>query len=107
MSDWSSDVCSSDLVKGLWAIGDVTAPPWLAHKASHEGIIAAEAIAQELGNKDAPPHSMAAPNIPGCTSCRPQIGHVGLTEARDDRKSVVLVKTEYVQLSTCGRGLIK
>ncbi len=69
-------------VKGIWAIGDVTAPPWLAHKASHEGIIAAEAIAQELGNKDAHPHSMNALNIPGCTYCRPQIGSVGLTEAK-------------------------
>jgi dihydrolipoamide dehydrogenase len=69
-------------VKGIWAIGDVTAPPWLAHKASHEGIIAAEAIAQELGNKDAHPHSMNALNIPGCTYGRPQIGSVGLTEAK-------------------------
>ena len=69
-------------VKGIWAIGDVTAPPWLAHKASHEGIIAAEAIAQELGNKDVHPHSMDALNIPGCTYCRPQIGSLGLTEAK-------------------------
>jgi dihydrolipoamide dehydrogenase len=69
-------------VKGLWAIGDITAPPWLAHKASHEGIIAAEAIAQELGNKDVHPHAMDASNIPGCTYCRPQIGSVGMTEAR-------------------------
>ena len=68
-------------VAGLWAIGDVTAPPWLAHKASHEGIIAAEAIAQALGNKDAHPHSMDALNIPGCTYCRPQVASVGLTEA--------------------------
>jgi dihydrolipoamide dehydrogenase len=68
--------------KGVWAIGDVTAPPWLAHKASHEGIIAAEAIAQELGNKDVHPHAMDAANIPGCTYCRPQIGSVGLTEAK-------------------------
>ncbi len=67
---------------GIWAIGDVTAPPWLAHKASHEGIIAAEAIARELGNKDAHPHPMDAKNIPGCTYCRPQIASVGLTEAK-------------------------
>ena len=44
-------------VPGIWAIGDVTAPPWLAHKASHEGVTAAEAIAQELGNKDVHPHA--------------------------------------------------
>ena len=69
-------------VPGLWAIGDVTAPPWLAHKASHEGVIAAEAIAQALGNKDAHPHAMDVLNIPGCTYCRPQIASVGLTEAR-------------------------
>ena len=50
---------------GLWAIGDVTAPPWLAHKASHEGVIAAEAIAQALGNKDVHPHAMDVLNIPG------------------------------------------
>jgi len=69
-------------VKGLWAIGDVTAPPWLAHKASHEGVIAAEAIAQELGNTDVHPHAMNAANIPGCTYCRPQVASVGLTEAK-------------------------
>jgi dihydrolipoamide dehydrogenase len=69
-------------VPGLWAIGDVTAPPWLAHKASHEGVIAVEAIAQALGNKDVHPHAMDARNIPGCTYCRPQIASVGLTEAK-------------------------
>ncbi len=69
-------------VKGLWAIGDVTAPPWLAHKASHEGVIAAEAIAQELGNKNAHPHPIDVRNIPGCTYCHPQIASVGLTEAK-------------------------
>ena len=68
-------------VAGVWAIGDVTGPPWLAHKASHEGIIAAEAIAQALGNKDVHPHAMDVRNIPGCTYCRPQIASVGLTEA--------------------------
>jgi dihydrolipoamide dehydrogenase len=69
-------------VAGVWAIGDVTAPPWLAHKASHEGVIAAEAIAQELGNKDVHPHAMDPKNIPGCTYCRPQVASVGLTEAK-------------------------
>lgn len=69
-------------VAGLWAIGDITAPPWLAHKASHEGVIAAEAIAQALGNKDVHPHAMDAKNIPGCTYCHPQIASVGLTEAK-------------------------
>ena len=69
-------------VPGIWAIGDITAPPWLAHKASHEGVIAAEAIAQSLGNKDAHPHAMDPLNIPGCTYCHPQVASVGLTEAK-------------------------
>ena len=63
-------------VPGLWAIGDVTAPPWLAHKAMHEAVIAAEAIA------GGHPHTMDPKNIPGCTYCRPQIASVGLTEAK-------------------------
>lgn len=69
-------------VKNLWAIGDVTPGPWLAHKASHEGVIAAEAIAAELGNKDVHPHPMDRGNIPGCTYCHPQIASVGMTEAK-------------------------
>ena len=63
-------------VDGIWAIGDATAPPWLAHKASHEGVIAAEAIAGKH------PHAMDVRNIPGCTYCHPQIASVGLTEAK-------------------------
>jgi dihydrolipoamide dehydrogenase len=63
-------------VPGIWAIGDVTAPPWLAHKASHEGVIAAEAIA------GGHPHAMDPKNIPGCTYCHPQVASVGLTEAK-------------------------
>lgn len=69
-------------VDGIWAIGDVTGAPWLAHKASHEGVIAAEAIAQALGNKDVHPHAMDKGNIPGCTYSRPQVASVGLTEAK-------------------------
>ncbi|GAA4765762.1 dihydrolipoyl dehydrogenase [Stakelama sediminis] len=63
-------------VDGLWAIGDITAPPWLAHKASHEGVIAAEAIAGRH------PHAMDPLNIPACTYCHPQIASVGMTEAK-------------------------
>ena len=59
---------------GLYAIGDVAGAPWLAHKASHEGIIAAESIA---GKK---PHQINKTNIPGCTYSSPQIASVGLTE---------------------------
>jgi dihydrolipoamide dehydrogenase len=69
-------------VKGIWAIGDVVAGPWLAHKASHEGITVAEAIAQELGNTEVHPHPLDRLNIPGCTYCHPQIASVGLTEAK-------------------------
>ena len=64
-------------VEGLWAIGDVTGPPWLAHKASHEGVVAAEAIAGHKGV-----HPMDKGNIPGCTYSRPQVASVGLTEAK-------------------------
>ena len=63
-------------VDGIWAIGDVTGAPWLAHKASHEGIIAVEKIA---GGK---PHQMDKGNIPGCTYSRPQVASVGMTEAK-------------------------
>ncbi|MDQ2802686.1 MAG: dihydrolipoyl dehydrogenase [Pseudomonadota bacterium] len=62
---------------GIYAIGDLVGPPWLAHKASHEGIICVEKIA---GLNDV--HPMDVTNIPGCTYCRPQIASVGLTEAR-------------------------
>ena len=77
-----TDALCRTTVPGISAIGDVTAPPWLAHKASHEGIIAVEAIAQALGNNDVHPHAMDARNIPGCTYCHPQVASVGLTEAK-------------------------
>ena len=64
-------------VDGIWAIGDVCGPPWLAHKASHEGVVAAEAIAGYEGV-----HPMDKSNIPGCTYARPQVASVGLTEAK-------------------------
>jgi dihydrolipoamide dehydrogenase len=63
-------------VEGIYAIGDVTGPPWLAHKASHEGVVCVEAIA---GLK---PHPFETWNIPGCTYSRPQVASVGLTEAK-------------------------
>ncbi|MDE8347856.1 MAG: dihydrolipoyl dehydrogenase [Acidocella sp.] len=61
---------------GVYAIGDLAGPPWLAHKASHEGIICVEHIA------GLNPHPMETGNIPGCTYCRPQVASVGLTEAK-------------------------
>ncbi len=63
--------------KGVYAIGDVAGAPWLAHKASHEGILCVERIAGVKGV-----HPMKVQNIPGCTYCRPQVASVGLTEAK-------------------------
>ena len=61
---------------GLYAIGDIAGPPWLAHKASHEAVICVEKIA----GLDV--HPMDITNIPGCTYCSPQVASVGLTEAK-------------------------
>ncbi|MDD2795610.1 dihydrolipoyl dehydrogenase [Acidocella sp.] len=61
---------------GVYAIGDVAGPPWLAHKASHEGVVCVEHIAGKN------PHPFETGNIPGCTYCRPQVASVGLTEAK-------------------------
>ena len=61
---------------GIYAIGDVTDGPWLAHKASHEGILCVDAI------KGLKTHKIKKENIPGCTYSRPQIASIGLTEKR-------------------------
>ncbi len=61
---------------GVWAIGDLTGPPWLAHKASHEGILAVEKIAGVKGL-----HPLDTSGVPGCTYSRPQVASVGLSEA--------------------------
>jgi dihydrolipoamide dehydrogenase len=63
-------------VKGIYAIGDVNGPPWLAHVASAEGVVAAEHIAGHATN------GMDYSNIPGCTYCQPQVASVGLTERK-------------------------
>ncbi len=61
-------------VEGIYAIGDVAGPPWLAHKASHEGVMVAELVAgREV-------HPVRPETIPGCTYCHPQVASVGLTE---------------------------
>jgi dihydrolipoamide dehydrogenase len=62
---------------GVYAIGDLAGPPWLAHKAMHEGVVCVEKIAGVEGV-----HPVDWGNIPGCTYCRPQVASVGLTEAR-------------------------
>jgi dihydrolipoamide dehydrogenase len=60
----------------VYAIGDVAGPPWLAHKAMHEGVLVVEKIAGVKGV-----HPMKIENIPGCTYCQPQVASIGLTEA--------------------------
>ncbi|MEL6336295.1 MAG: dihydrolipoyl dehydrogenase [Pseudomonadota bacterium] len=64
-------------VEGVWAIGDIAGAPWLAHKASHEGVMVAELIA---GKNDV--HPVKPESIPGCTYCQPQVASVGLSEAK-------------------------
>jgi len=63
-------------VEGLYAIGDIAGAPWLAHKASHEGVMVAELIAGRH------PHPIKPNSIAGCTYCHPQVASVGLTEAK-------------------------
>ncbi|HEY1629722.1 MAG TPA: dihydrolipoyl dehydrogenase [Rhizomicrobium sp.] len=63
-------------VPGLWAIGDLVGPPWLAHKGMHEGVIVAERIAGVKGV-----HPLDVTKVPGCTYCWPQVASVGMTEA--------------------------
>jgi len=64
-------------VAGVWAIGDLVGPPWLAHKAMHEGVIVAEKIAGVKGV-----HPLDPSKVPGCTYCSPQVASVGMTEAK-------------------------
>lgn len=63
-------------VEGVYAIGDLAGAPWLAHKASHEGVMVAELIAGKH------PHPIKPGSIAGCTYCHPQVASVGLTEAK-------------------------
>ncbi|MCI5111139.1 MAG: dihydrolipoyl dehydrogenase [Marivita sp.] len=63
-------------VEGVYAIGDIAGAPWLAHKASHEGVMVAELIA------GGHPHAVEPDSIAGCTYCQPQVASVGLTEAQ-------------------------
>ena len=63
-------------VEGLYAIGDIAGAPWLAHKASHEGVMVAELVAGKH------PHPIKPNSIAGCTYCHPQVASVGLTEEK-------------------------
>jgi dihydrolipoamide dehydrogenase len=78
---------------GVYAIGDVVGPPWLAHKASHEGVICVEKIA---GLNDV--HPLDTSNIPGCTYCMPQIASIGMTEkkARENGREIRVGRFPYI-----------
>ena len=67
----------------VYAIGDVAGPPWLAHKAMHEGVLVVEKIAGVQGV-----HPMNTANIPGCTYCQPQVASIGMTEAAAKAKGL-------------------
>ncbi|MDB4102277.1 dihydrolipoyl dehydrogenase [Planktomarina temperata] len=72
----TTDACCRTAVAGVYAIGDVAGAPWLAHKASHEGVMVAEMIAGGT------PHPVKPESIAGCTYCTPQVASVGHTEAQ-------------------------
>jgi dihydrolipoamide dehydrogenase len=78
---------------GIYAIGDVVGPPWLAHKAMHEGVMCVERIA---GLNTV--HPMDVTNIPGCTYCMPQVASVGLTEkkAKEGGRAVKVGRFPYI-----------
>ena len=76
-------------VDGIYAIGDVNGPPWLAHVASAEGIACVEKIAGKN------PHPINYDNIPGCTYCQPQVASVGLTEEKAREKGYELKIGRY------------
>ncbi len=71
-----TDAYCATNVPGIYAIGDIAGTPWLAHKASHEGVMVAEKIA---GKKV---HAVKPESIAGCTYCHPQVASVGMSEAR-------------------------
>jgi dihydrolipoamide dehydrogenase len=71
-------------VDGLYAIGDIAGAPWLAHKASHEGVMVAELIAGKH------PHPIKPNSIAGCTYCHPQVASVGLTEAKAKEAGIAI-----------------
>jgi dihydrolipoamide dehydrogenase len=85
---------------GVYAIGDVTGPPWLAHKASHEGVICVEKIAN-LPNV----HPLNVRNIPGCTYSLPQVASIGLTEAQAKEAGYTDLKVGRFPYKANGKAL--
>lgn len=84
-------------VQGIYAVGDVAGPPWLAHVATSEGIVAAEHIA--TGST----HPVDYDNIPGCTYCQPQVSSVGLTE-RAAKEKGMQIKVGKFPFSAIGKA---
>jgi len=86
------DALNKTSVPGIYAIGDVSGPPMLAHKAEHEGVVCVEAI------KGLNPHPLEKRLIPGCTYCAPQIASVGLTEqaAKEQKREVRIGRFPFV-----------
>ena len=84
-------------IDNIYAIGDVIGAPWLAHVASHEGVIAAEHIAFKMDKTAHAPHAMRYDNIPGCTYCTPQVASTGFTEqaAKDAGRTVKVGRFNY------------
>lgn len=85
-------------VPNHYAIGDVAGGPLLAHKASHEGIVAAEVVSGKSK------HPMKYDNIPGCTYCQPQVASVGLTEQAAKQKGVKY-KVGKIPFSAIGKAI--
>ena len=85
-------------VPNHYAIGDVAGAPWLAHVASHEGLVAAEFIAGKSK------HPMRYDNIPGCTYCQPQVASIGLTEKQAKEKGIKY-KVGKVPFSAIGKAI--
>ena len=86
------------MVPGIYAIGDITGPPLLAHVASHEGIIAAEHIA---GHN---PHPLDYTSVPGCTYCQPQVASIGMTET-DAKQTGRNIKVGKFPFSAIGKAV--
>jgi dihydrolipoamide dehydrogenase len=85
-------------VSNIYAIGDVSGPPLLAHAASHEGVVAAE----HLSGKH--PHAIDKMNIPGCTYCQPQVASVGYTE-RDLKAKGIEYKVGKLPFTANGKAV--
>ena len=84
---------------GVYAIGDLVGPPWLAHKASHEAVLCVERIAGI-----AETHSLNTDNIPACTYCRPQVASIGMTE-EGAKKNGLQVRVGRFSFKANGKAL--